>query len=454
MKMRFALLAIVSLASSSIWAQLDPQKDFVATSTDAYLMLPPELICGPKVMRMDWSQDGERLAVLRVFQKMSAAEVSSSYTAGPGALDEPETQISTWNTKTDKIAMPFRLKASEGSVENLNWVAGSSSLVVEAQLTNQPSEPASTIILISGTGQPKTVKVLNPDEYSQIVPSPTKPTVAFMLHTLPKRNGAGAVLSTAMPTLRFFGVDGVLSAPITAPSTNCQIRWSANGQLYLESYSRVQGSNKMRAQWYLVNRRSMTVESTDPPADLAKFIPIKAPIVVSDLTAKTAVHKVGVEAPTVILTPESATGDAEFGVVTTDGKGGDLAPYETAVGFVSQGNAMVRPLAKVPLEAFRQAKLAALRTKLLTQAKQVGLALLMGCNDNGDNFPTNQGNWQAGLLQYSNDSNVFDGFNYTFGGGNASDIESPATTVLGYIDGPGGRAVVYTDGHAKWIPNP
>src|SRR5207237_1148307 len=37
--------------------------------------------------------------------------------------------------------------------------------------------------------------------------------------------------------------------------------------------------------------------------------------------------------------------------------------------------------------------------------------------------------------------------------GGAPAGESPAETVLGYASGTGGRAVVYADGHAKWIPD-
>jgi prepilin-type processing-associated H-X9-DG protein len=50
-------------------------------------------------------------------------------------------------------------------------------------------------------------------------------------------------------------------------------------------------------------------------------------------------------------------------------------------------------------------------------------------------------------------SSILEGFVYTFKGGKLSDVDKPAETVLGYIEGPGGRAVAYLDGHVKWVPN-
>ncbi len=140
--------------------------------------------------------------------------------------------------------------------------------------------------------------------------------------------------------------------------------------------------------------------------------------------------------------------------MTTDGTRGDLSPKLNAVQYESQGNLMVRPITIVSLEALKRARFVALKVKLLNQAKQIGLAIIMNSGDNNDMYPSNQGNWQAGISPYLMDPSVMNGFNYTFGGGSATAIESPATTEMGYFDGPGGRAVVYTDGHAKWVPNP
>ena len=100
------------------------------------------------------------------------------------------------------------------------------------------------------------------------------------------------------------------------------------------------------------------------------------------------------------------------------------------------------------------ARSAAERTVLLSNAKQVGLAFLLYASDMDDEFPANGADWQEQIMPYLKNRDIMSGFVYSFKGGNATNVESPASTELGYISGAGGRAVVYVDGHAKWIPDP
>ena len=44
------------------------------------------------------------------------------------------------------------------------------------------------------------------------------------------------------------------------------------------------------------------------------------------------------------------------------------------------------------------------------------------------------------------------GFVYSYGGPTGlAQITSPATTQLGYVSGPGGRAIIWADGHVTWV---
>jgi hypothetical protein len=141
------------------------------------------------------------------------------------------------------------------------------------------------------------------------------------------------------------------------------------------------------------------------------------------------------------------------GVVTSDGVRPSLSPDGGTVAYIHQGDALVREIAKVPKELYLAAQAAALRSLALNKAKQAGLALIMCAADMDDTLLPNNGNWQDALTPYLGDKSLLDGFNYTYGGGPMANIESPATTMIGFVNGPGGRAVVYADGHAKWIPN-
>ncbi len=77
----------------------------------------------------------------------------------------------------------------------------------------------------------------------------------------------------------------------------------------------------------------------------------------------------------------------------------------------------------------------------------------MFASDSDDVLPGQEG-WEARVGPYCSDKDLLRRFNYTFKGGNMANIENPASTELGYILGPGGRAVAYCDGHVKWVPNP
>ena len=156
----------------------------------------------------------------------------------------------------------------------------------------------------------------------------------------------------------------------------------------------------------------------------------------------------GANAPAILLTVLGGKPE-ERGVVTTDGNGPLLSPKENAVAYGHGGAVMVRRLVRVPRKAFEDARLAALRAVAVSNAKQAALGLLMYANDYDDNFPP-PGDYDK-IYPYLKDRSIMNAFNYTFGGGRQTEIESPAETEIGYVVGPGGRAVAYADGHAKWI---
>jgi len=59
---------------------------------------------------------------------------------------------------------------------------------------------------------------------------------------------------------------------------------------------------------------------------------------------------------------------------------------------------------------------------------------------------------QSAFEPYHKSNDLYDGFNYTFPGGELSPKDR-AGTELGGIDGPGGRWIIYGDGHVVWKPN-
>lgn len=128
-----------------------------------------------------------------------------------------------------------------------------------------------------------------------------------------------------------------------------------------------------------------------------------------------------------------------------------LSPSGDEVLVVSRGVALIRPITSTPVDEFVEKLEQQLRSEVLMKAKMAGLAMIMYATDNDERFPSKTENVEALLGPYVKNSEVLKGFVYTFGGGDMASIQNPADTEMGYVVGPGGRAVVYADGHAKWI---
>ena len=62
-----------------------------------------------------------------------------------------------------------------------------------------------------------------------------------------------------------------------------------------------------------------------------------------------------------------------------------------------------------------------------------------------------QSRFADGISPYLKNDAAVQSFTYVGpDGGPLTGVTSPATTIMGYIAAPGGRAVVYVDGHVKW----
>ena len=160
----------------------------------------------------------------------------------------------------------------------------------------------------------------------------------------------------------------------------------------------------------------------------------------------------GVKAPSLLLALKGGKTE-ESGVLSTDGKTGLLSPKGDAVAFLDGGMAIVRTLARIDRKAYDDALRAQEIADAVQKAKQIGVGLLIYAADYDDNLPANDGDVNAKLAPYLKNNALLAGFVYTFRGGSMADIRSPADTEMGYVEGPGGRVVIYTDGHTKWVPS-
>jgi prepilin-type processing-associated H-X9-DG protein len=85
----------------------------------------------------------------------------------------------------------------------------------------------------------------------------------------------------------------------------------------------------------------------------------------------------------------------------------------------------------------------------MSKVAEIGKALMMFAADNDDAFPTDEQMANRALDGYVADSTLLNGFVYSGVSGNLG----AAVTQVGYMLCPGGRAVLFQDGHVTFVPD-
>ena len=460
----FLLIATAGLTCLAAAQQINPRRDFVSTGKNAYMLFQPEFVCGPKVNEISWSQDGDHLAVIREetgVTPQAVIDVLESPTPAKNIPQlDPEQQLVIWSAVSQKASIWMRLRTSEGSLNRLNWIAGSSALLVEVDPPdNSPAADAqTTLLLLRANAQARVVARFKAWSI-EVDPSPFRSLVALLDRQFEQRpeSAPGTVQdsTTRTPdTVRFLGMDGEVGQPMQLPALLSIPHWSADGNFYVHTVTRLKPRG-VRRTWYVANRSTGQFEVAKAPMDAEDLFDPGAQkeLIVSNWNAKISRAKIGVPAPTVTLAATNAKED-DFAVVTTDGTQGGLSPKLNGVSYEAQGSLMVRPMLKLSYEAYLRAKENAERLAAINDAKQAALGLIMYSADYDDNMLANSAGWQDQLMPYIKNQDILDNFQYTFAGGLTTGIADPSSTVLGYVNGPNGRAIAYLDGHVNWVPNP
>jgi hypothetical protein len=111
---------------------------------------------------------------------------------------------------------------------------------------------------------------------------------------------------------------------------------------------------------------------------------------------------------------------------------------------------MVRPVIQVSKVAFDEMVAREERAEIMARLNQIGKALMMYAGDNDDTFPTKSELANKAIDPYVLESSILEGFVYH---GTTAYGADPASTETGYMLCPGGRAVLYQDGHVVFVPD-
>jgi hypothetical protein len=438
---------------------LPPMNGAVKTTNDAYLLLAPEFVAGPKIQSVSPSRNHDFLLIVREAHPVTP----------PLAPVKPQSEVSLilWDMRTRKSTVLWRGASNTEqmvAIHRAAWVPRTPDMALVQIVTVPPNsndfaEGQSRILRVDArAGTAKTLAVGAANEH--LLVSETQP-VAALTNAALIPNKAGMV--------RLLRLDSGLGRSFPTPENARIGMWLPDGRRLFGHRTVRQPDGKAREIVFLLHtdtgvvtelqdRKELRALLTAPEAeDLEPQLP---PLRIVPGNGK-------VNAPggaTTDLRPLWLSGvekDAEgAALLTPDGENPRM--LRQAALFYRQGALYAAPVEKMDRTAYEKLRREVLRRQVMNNAKQIGLAMMMYAQDYDENFPPNGDAVRDQILPYLKNDNVFLdpetgrlGFSLaSYANTGLASFESPATTPLGYLTGPGGRAIIYVDGHVRWEDTP
>jgi hypothetical protein len=460
--MRRALLLLCLSPVFSSAQSRQPQQSVVLTSKRALLVLEPRMAVSQNVVRFSCSPSGRYI--------VAVVEVPNPRPLQIG-VQPPEPlakKLVVWDSTTGTSRDVPLSKDARLERTQVEWFTGVDKALVhtvDERFETVPASangPAHTVfhgttrwaILDAPSLQLREIEQRNANEYfshSQIVASPVSAYAVKILVVGDRMEREAGPVIPGYISVRRLDANGGWGPEIKLPDVYHnlgQVGWSEDGHtLQLEIDKVPEGGGRLVPRVLRINPMDGTFADVLGP--VAHYEPraretdvrlepetklLEAPLanrpIVSWWLASTSMS----EQPKAVLAEHASAAEMPIG--------------EKFAAYITNGTLYTRQIIELSLDQYRQMRAAAQRAELISRAKQVALAAMMYAADYDDTLPPDLGIDKLG--PYINNDKVFDGFVFVYGGGDLGKVADPANTVLGYIDGPGGRAVAYLDGHVKW----
>ncbi|HVT14513.1 MAG TPA: hypothetical protein VHE55_19790 [Fimbriimonadaceae bacterium] len=464
----------LALASSSVaWLAARPQqailpntKDFVFSQESAYLLMPPEPVAGSKSLGLWWSSDGGYLLVARADRDEET--LVKDAIAGQRTPNSTEDSLVVYHLLDKRNSVVWHARALSAKLGSVSWFSGSNRFVAvvdEPLRTEDPTRPPrsrQSILIFDADRGTSTTAISVVQEgglpWMGVLMSPTRPYGIILSRSVQTL--------VAVPTAAASGAPPSDPEPAPAPTDYLMLRpdgtttripvaanmslsgWSKDGSKPVFVTFERSPDRKAKATWYEVDPATGKSEAMTKRED---WEPVSNGEIDTALRQGEWIHDGKQEKIQAAWLDGSA--DKTKTVIAKDCSAVSLSPALNAVAYVSNGVSMVRPILRVPKRAFLTALKEALKAQAMSNAKQVGLATLMYSSDYDDVLPMQGMDMSDILGPYARNASIFEGFTYTYSGGSTNGMKDPAHTELGYTQGPGGRAVIYGDGHVQWVPD-
>jgi len=444
-------MALGLLASQpAAFAQFrDGGPQLLVTDRDGVMVASPEFVCGSEVRVVEWSRSGQHVLAARHYVRLD----STVFQKPPLA----EASLVLWSSATRRAKELWKRPLMGAQPPQIAWITGTEvALVVMEQMPLAPPAvkpaplgPPTAEMAPAATPEPEhwvyrvdartaTLRALGKvASDTQVITSPTQPVAVLM--------------SGAEKSLRVVGADGAVRLiPFPEDHAGGTPDWSQDGgSLIYDVLERGPEGAKPVIRYRSIDVRSGRVTPLMAPPKTYRPAERIPALRLTRSQARLSQEKTAQSVRPLWL--ESTTASEEPRVlISADAKWGRLSPREDAVLYVADGAAWVVPLVTLPKAVLLEARENARRAVTISNAKQLGTGLMMYAQDYDETLPGADQDIRSVLMPYVQSEQLFEGFVYTHGGGALAEIEAPAETVLGHIPGPGGRAVLYADGHVKW----
>lgn len=435
---------------------------YVTSGESVYLLMPPQPIVGDAATSVSWSPTGRFVLVRR--SSRDTAQDLKNLTGGRPVTGHVESSYVIYDLAKQKSSVIWKSDDPSVRVEQSAWLVGSDRLaftVTEPLRTVDPTRPKPTreTMYLTDAAAGQTSVVVRQDQIggSPFIAFDASPMTDVAVVSVGEvdRNAATAAptsgtvveASRSTPTYRHYLLrsDGSLSSQLKVEADAFLSDWRADdgSPVFASYYRNDQGRFSVKAS--VVDLKTGRIESVEKVQGWRKQ-ERNQPIFVQVGASK------GTRGP--VAAELASLGDGSKALIAADASSAVLAPDLSAIAYISDGVALVRPVLQLPKSAFLQAVVVAERERAVKNAKQAGLAMSMYGQDYDETLPGQGFDMRDILSPYMKNPKALGDLVYTFSGGMYKDQKDPAGTELGYIPGPGGKAMIYLDGHVVWIPDP
>lgn len=420
-----------------------PSRDFILTKSGAVGLLPPISVCDFAPERVAWSDDGNRLLIVRRNPKLSDTQLFQNLNSGQG-----QRSVVIFDAKSRKSREVLSFPESQGAVTDMAWFGNGQSFFLVTRTGTRDTLPnevqyrlyigniISSRVVLAYTGQL--------GESIGFCPSP-------------KHDLGAMIVSRAALYQRFSSWgkivlgDGRLGPSIEAPE-NALFRfreeawWSQDGNVVVLPFLATTPGFSIN----FIPFDTSSGRRTEVPTSQYVAKAAAEEFSVWEIKEKRAAEEHIVEKSSLWLV-SMLRGSRGRAFIVGDGNGAVISPSKNAIFYICGGIGVVRPLVSTPREEFLKLLSTEERNRLTAELQQCIKVFKEWVLEENLEFPTPE-EWAPKAKSWSLSRPEIVGFIYTFKGGQLT-AGRQSQTVFGYKQGETGRATCYMDGRVVWKAN-